>query len=279
IVEIMLKFVSIKNCIKLMYLTRHHRIPNIEKARLFTEKIQERKLSPKKIYSDLSDKYLVRDYVSKIINERSLVSLLGVYNSFDEINMDLLPEKFVIKTNFGSGSEHIEIVKSKSQVNMDLVRDKFVKAIAEPYKGAVFGEMHYSKIEKKIIIEQFIETENGDLPDYKFHCFNGRVGFVQLDFDRFSAHKRNIYNRNFEKLDCKLGFPNGDYELAQEDKLKGAIAIAENLSSDFDYVRVDLYIVRDVIYFGEFTFTPDSGFAKFSPAKFDREFGALWRNN
>ncbi|WP_269058139.1 ATP-grasp fold amidoligase family protein, partial [Vibrio campbellii] len=86
------------------------------------------------IYSDLSDKYSVRKYVSERINESSLVALIGVYENFDEIEIESLPEKFVIKTNFGSGPEHIEIVKSKYDLDLDAVRAKFYKALKEPYK-------------------------------------------------------------------------------------------------------------------------------------------------
>ncbi|MBO1930012.1 hypothetical protein J4731_25605 [Providencia rettgeri] len=97
-----------------------------------------------------------------------------------------------------------------------------------------------------------------------------------MDFDRFSNHKRNLYDLNFNRLDYDLCYTGGTYNLPSKELLENMKNIAFKLSQDFDYVRVDLYLVNNKIYFGEMTFTPGSGFEKFTPSMADNFYGELW---
>ncbi len=271
-----LEKIPLKLRLKIFYFLKFKRNLNIKNPTLYSEKIQKRKLAIKKIYSDLSDKYKVRNYVESKIGLSFLIKLLNHYSKPEDINFDSLPNKFVIKTNFGSGSEHIEIIKCKTSMNKEKILDKFTVAMKKKYKGSVLGESQYNSIEKKIIIEEFIENKNSDIDDFKFHIFNSKNGFLQIDFDRFTDHKRNLYDFEFNKLNYDLCYAGGNYILPPINKLEEMKDIAFKLAGDFDYVRVDLYLVNNQILFGEMTFTPGSGFEKFSDPFPDKFYGQIW---
>ncbi|MBB1328167.1 glycosyltransferase [Pseudoalteromonas sp. SR43-7] len=262
--------------VSLYYFYKHRQLINFQEPKKYTEKLQVRKLNMLEKYSELSDKYFVRKTVEDIVGSEYLIPLLGVYNSFDEIEFDNLPDSFVIKTNFGSGEEHLEIVKNKAVINIAKLQWKFNKAMRSSYKGSILGETQYDLIPRKLIIEELIENGGNDIEDFKFHIFNCNEGFLQIDFDRFSSHKRNLYTLDYRRLDYDLMYKGGDYDLPSELNLNRLKAIALELAKEFDYVRVDLYLVEDRIYFGEMTFTPGNGFEAFSSIEADISYGQLW---
>ncbi|EJL6449248.1 hypothetical protein NMS14_003485, partial [Vibrio cholerae] len=228
----------------------------------------------------LSDKYLAKFYASKKIGDDKIIKNIMVSDCIDEIDFDLLPESFVIKTNFGSGKNHLEIITNKDFIDLNKIRGKFSQAMREPcYKGSLLGESQYDKINRKILIEEYMSDGSlGGISDYKFHLFNhGEDGFLQVDFDRFVCHRRNLYDLNFERLPYDLMYSGGDYQLPNKDSLEKMLDIARKLARDFDYVRVDLYLINNKVYFGELTFTPGNGFEKFSDPYADEYYGKLWK--
>ena len=115
--------------------------------------------------------------------------------------------------------------------------------------------------------------KNSIIPyDYKFHCFNGRVEFISVDMNRYADWKRNVYDKDWNLINCKMRLDNGD-EVRKPKMLDKLKLLAESLANNFYYVRVDLYSVGSKIYFGELTFSPAGGFQLFSPQKWDRIFG------
>ena len=132
------------------YLFKHKKLMSFSKPEFYTEKLQLRKLNMLPEYSELSDKYAVRGFVKQKLGVDYLIPLLGYFNSFSSINFSELPKAFVIKTNFGSGDDHIEIVKDKSTINYDKIRRKFDSAMVRLYKGTILGETQYDLIPKKL---------------------------------------------------------------------------------------------------------------------------------
>ncbi len=273
----LIKLIPLTVRIKFFYFIKFRRFPKLSKPMLYTEKLQCRKLNMKSEYSLLSDKYQVRGFVTEKVGKEHLVQLYGVFNHFSEIDFNSLPNKFVIKTNFGSGSEHLEIVTDKFAINWPATEQKFNEAMASSYIGAILGETQYDDIPKKIIVEEYIENNGEDLADFKFHLFSNGNGFLQIDFDRFSDHKRNLYDLSFNKLDDELLFPSGDYVLPLHEHLVELKEVATKLAKGFDYVRVDLYLANNTVLFGEMTFTPGSGFEPFSSTSTDLKYGSYWR--
>ena len=178
---------------------------NLDNPVTFNEKIQWLKLyNSIPIKTRLADKYLVREYVKNKIGKEYLIPLLGVYDKFEEINFGMLPDKFVIKCNHGSG--YNIIVKDKSKLNLKDIQTKINNWMNINYPFVYGMELHYRDIEPKIIIEEFMDDGTGDLKDYKITCFNGKPELIWVDSDRFTNHKRNLYDLNWKQLLIKKYF-------------------------------------------------------------------------
>lgn len=275
----LLKLIPLKLRLHIYYLLKFRTILNLKNPFRYSEKIQKRKLNLLSSYSTLSDKLLVKDYISSKIGSDYIIPTIFSCKNPNEIKFHQLPDKFVIKTNFGSGAQHISIIKDKKSINEKEIIDKFNLALKDSYQGSILGECQYDSIEKNILIEKFIENDNNDIDDFKFHIFNSKDGFLQIDFDRFNNHRRNLYDFSFNKLDYGLCYPTGNYKLPPLNKLNEMKDIAFKLSEGFDFVRVDLYLVGEQILFGEMTFTPGSGFEKFSDPNADKLYGSMWVQN
>lgn len=251
-------------------------VGNIDLPRTFNEKIQWLKLyDTTPIKTRLADKYLVRDWVREKIGEEYLIDLLGVYDRFEEIDFEELPGQFVIKANHGSGMNII--VRNKQDLNM-----KYVKKETDRWMNTVFGydgmEMHYFDIPRKILIEKFIEQIDGNLYDYKIHCFNGRPEYIQMIGDRdLGTHdaREAFFDLDWNMMDFHYSYPIYEHSIARPEKLDELLQIAGTLCRDFKYVRVDLYLIGDRIKFGEMTFTPANGNDQWDPPETDYELGKL----
>ncbi len=94
---------------------------NLDDPKTFNEKIQWMKIYDNDpLKTQLSDKYLVREWVKEKIGEKYLIPLYGVWNSFDEINFNLLPEQFVLKSNHGCSFNYID--KEKRKLNLKEIK-------------------------------------------------------------------------------------------------------------------------------------------------------------
>ncbi|HIF8868958.1 TPA: ATP-grasp fold amidoligase family protein [Vibrio cholerae] len=272
--------IPIKIRLKFFYFFKFRKLLNLNNPKKYSEKVQARKLNMKEEFSTLSDKVLVKDYVKNKIGYEYIIKTLYVLDSLDDFNFDTLPSSFVIKTNFGSGKRHLEIVKDKTVADINRIKCKFAQAMQEPfYKGSLLGESQYDKINRKILIEEYMSDENQNgISDYKFHLFNyGEDGFLQVDFDRFVCHKRNLYDLNFDRLPYGLIYSGGTYQLPRKESLEEMLDIAKKLAKEFDYIRVDLYLINGKVYFGELTFTPENGFGTFTEPYADKYYGEIWK--
>ncbi len=250
---------------------------DLDNPKTFNEKIQWLKLydsTPEK--TRLADKYLVREWVKEKIGEEYLIPLLGVWDRFDDIDFDTLPDKFVLKANHGSGWN--VIVKDKSSLNIEATRSKFNNWMKKNYAFCNGLELHYKNIEPKIIAEQYIVSDNSGLNDYKFFCFNGNIELIWVDVNRFEGmHIRNIYSPAWEMLSVTKDYPN-DVELnLRPECYEQMNKLARTLSDEFIFVRVDFYEVNGRIYFGEMTFTSGSGYGRFEPPEFDLYLGNVMK--
>lgn len=248
---------------------------NLDCPETFNEKIQWLKLfDSKPIKGELSDKYKVRDYVRDKIGGQYLVPIYGVWNSFDEIDFDKLPERFILKCTHASGTN--EIVYSKAEMDYSALRDKFCNWMDINYAYTFGFELHYKYITPKIIAEEYLQTSDGsDLRDYKVHVFDGKAKIIQVDIDRMHEHRRNMYTPEWEYVPCSILYPTApDVLIEKPECLNELIRISELLAKGFIYVRTDFYIVGGHIYFGEMTFTHGSGTEKFAPEAFEMEMGS-----
>jgi len=219
---------------------------NLDNPKTFNEKLQWLKLNDRKPkYIDLVDKYKVREYITNKIGNKYLIPLLGVYNNFEEIDFDTLPNQFVLKPNHTSGN--IYICKDKKSINKKDLKRRINTWLNREYYW-VHREWPYKNIKPKIICEKYMVDESGvELKDYKFFCFYGEP----------KQHYKNGVK--------KIVKPSGFNEMIQLSKI---------LSKDIPHVRVDFYDIYGRIYFGELTFYHFSGFEKFEPVEYDEIFGS-----
>lgn len=242
--------------------------------RTFNEKLQWLKLYDRNPqYTEMVDKYEVKNYVSRCIGEEYIIPTLGVWDSFDEINFDELPDKFVLKCTHDSGG--LVIVKDKSQLDKSVAKRKIEKSIKKNYFYAG-REWPYKDVRPRIIAEQYMENNGEDLVDYKIHNFNGVPKIILVCRDRFkeSGITEDFYSENWVHLDVRRpGVPNAEVELEQPEELKKMLELAKKISKDMAFVRTDFYAINKKIYFGEITFYPANGFVGFEPEKYDELFG------
>ncbi|WP_217528910.1 ATP-grasp fold amidoligase family protein [Vibrio metschnikovii] len=277
LLPILSKIVPIKARIYLFFLYKQGYHLSFSKPNTLSEKIQRRKLILGNFEASLADKYKVRSYVESVVGPDVLIPLVGVYNKLDSDVLSNIPSDAVIKTTHGSGSKHIHFMTDNC--NHSEVIHKFELALTDSYVGSFLGETHYDLIERKIIIERKLDFGGESPPDYKFHILrNGSYidWFLQVDFDRFTNHKRNYYDSKLNLLDLQVIYDNGDFQLPSFDNINKMSEIAIKLNRDMPYSRVDLYLVDNKVYFGEITLTPGSGFEKFSNRFFDEYYGSLW---
>jgi UDP-N-acetylglucosamine--N-acetylmuramyl-(pentapeptide) pyrophosphoryl-undecaprenol N-acetylglucosamine transferase len=244
----------------------------------FNHYIQRLKFNLDQQIVNLTDKLLVRDYVAARVGSEFLIPLRGVYEGAEEIDFDSTATGIVIKTNHGSGPNHCEMFPS--QKTNDEIREKFTTALSNPYYGTKWGEFQYDGIEPKLLVEERIGLRSKPPEDYKFHMWDAGQNnrwFLQVNIDRGSAQKLNVYDQNFHLMDVqKSGLPNADFALPERDHLDSMFQIAKKLADGHPYVRVDLYLVDDKVYFGELTFTPGCGFGEFSDMSIAKQFGSYF---
>lgn len=260
--------------IRLLYFRAFRSRINLQKPRTFNEKIQWSKLfAGYEKFGNLVDKVEVKKYVSQKIGEQYVPE---TYLVLDELNPDveaLLPDDFVIKPTHTSGD--VIIINHKANMNFPEVRklSALWKKINFYY---LWFESVYKNITPRIIIEENLTYGNDILKDYKFYCFRGKVEYIHVDFNRFSHHTRNVYSRDWQLQNFSYKFPSSNEFLAPP-KLEDMISIAEQLSQNFPFLRVDLYYTpKEEIKFGELTFFPESGFGKFHPPVWDLKLGELY---
>ena len=246
----------------------------------FTEKLQWLKLYDfKPEYTKMVDKYAVKGYVASIIGEQYIIPTLGVWDKVEDIDWDSLPDQFVLKTTHGGGGGGVVICSDKSKFDRKSAEKK-LSASMRANAGKTLREKPYLKVRRRIIAEKymadFTPPVNSGLKDYKFFCFGGKVKCFKVDYDRLVDHHANYYTPQGEMLPFGETALKTDYnhQEVMPENLDEMISIAERLSKDLKFVRVDLYNISGKIYFGEITFYPAGGVGSFTPDEWDAKLGS-----
>ena len=249
---------------------------HLRHPRTFNEKLQWLKLHDRKpIYTRLVDKYAVRQYIADTIGDAFLVPLLGVWDTFDSIDRDALPDRFVLKTNHDSGT--VLLCHDKSAFDWENARRIFDKALATNYyyHGR---EWPYKNVPPKIIAEQYMAPDDsGDMTDYKFLCFNGTVKCAFTCTNRRTGRPLTVtfFDPQWNQLPFERHYhPDPDF-IPKPAHLREMIDISERFARDMQaiFVRVDFYEIGGRVYFSEFTFHPGNGLEEFTPETWDRTLG------
>lgn len=249
---------------------------NINSPVTYNEKIQWLKLNDRKdIYSMMVDKYETKKYVSKIIGEEYIIPTIGIYNKFEEIDFNQLPDKFVMKCTHDSGG--IVICKNKSKLNLKKAKKKINKSLKQNY--FYYGrEWPYKNVKPRIIIEKYMEDQSQkNILDYKFFCFGGKVECLYISEGSHSNNQKlQFYDKNFNLIDCtRKDYKKFEVLPQKPINFNKMIEFSEVLSKNIEHIRVDFYEINGKLYFSELTFYTGSGYIPWVDKKWDYEFGKM----
>lgn len=250
----------------------------LKNPQTYSEKLQWLKLHEgDPIYTRMVDKAEAKKYVTEIIGEEYIIPTYGVWNHFDEIDFDKLPDQFVLKTTHDSGG--VIICKDKKTLDKNAAKVKLEKSLKNDYYYTS-KEWPYKNVVPRIIAEKYMEDESGELCDYKLFCFDGKMKALFIATDRFTSGeetKFDFFDENFNHLPFTNGHPNATRPIKKPESFQQMKDLAEKLSQKIPHVRVDFYCTNGKIYFGELTFFHWGGFKRFEPEEWDFKFGEWFK--
>ena len=257
-----------------LYWARTDKRLNLKYPRTYNEKLQWLKLYDRKpIYTTMVDKFEAKQYIAEQIGQEYIIPTLGVWDRFDDIDFDTLPNQFVLKCTHDSGG--LVIVRDKTNFNLVAAKKKIEKSLKTNYyfHGR---EWPYKDVKPRIIAESYIEdAETEELRDYKWFCFHGVAKILGVFCGRSSdMTTADFFDADYCPVDMTRGYPRAAVLPEKPKCFEKMKQLAEKLSADMPHLRVDFYEVNGNIYVGELTFFPSSGFAPIEPELWDERMGS-----
>ncbi len=262
-----------KPYILLQYRIRRGFFPNLKNPKLYTEKLQWLKLYDRQEkYTLMVDKYEAKKYIAKMIGPEYAIPTLGIWDCFEEIDFEQLPEQFVLKTNHDSGAyvictdkSKLDIEKAKKKLNGSLKNNYYWHGREWPYKG----------VKPRIIAEPFLkDPDQPTLVDYKFFCFEGTPKFVYVTTETIETSATDFYDMNYERIQLKMQDPNSEEGYPKPKNFEKMKELAAILCQGHHHLRVDFYEINGQIYCGEMTFYHRSGYVKIEPENWETIMGS-----
>lgn len=275
-----LKWMHDETYIKLIYRMQIKRKLNLENPTTFNEKLQWLKINERNSkYTMMVDKIAVKDYVSMLIGNEYVVPTIGIWERADDIDFDVLPDRFVLKCNHDSSS--IIVCKDKKSLNYDKVIKKMNYCLGN--NGYWYGrEWPYKNVKPLVFAEEYLEdeasTNNGleSLNVYKFFTFDGVPKIIQtIQNDKTPNESIDYFDCDWNLLELRQNFPNSNIPLQRPESLEEMIRLAKILGEKLPFIRIDFYEVNKRVYFSEFTFFSDDGMNRFIPDHWDKDLGDL----
>ena len=252
------------------------KFPNLDNPQTYNEKLCWLKLHARRAeYTKMVDKYDAKKFARSIVGDDYIIPTYGVWERFEDIDVDALPNEFVLKTTHDSGW----VIVCKDKAKFD--RNSAKKKVEESYKRNLYiyhREYPYKDLKPRVIIEKLMEEEGSTgLKDYKFFCFDGKVKMLFVATDRPVDTRFDFFDRDFNHLSFRQGHPLASKPIHKPEHFEEMIEVAEKLSQGIPHVRVDLYNINGKIYFGELTFFHFGGTVPFKPKEWDYKIGE-WLN-
>lgn len=271
-----LRFIPDEPYLKAVFKIKSGKTLDLKDPKTFCDKLNWLKLHDKHPeFTGMADKATARNYVIETLGEDICIPILGTWDSYDDIDFDSLPDRFVLKCNHDSAS--VKIIKDKSLVDHAALREFYADRLKlNPF---VLGrEYPYKDIKPCIIAEQFMEDkEKPGLPDYKFLCFNGEPKLMYVASERSTDVKFTFFDMDFNKLDIYSAHENSKVELEKPKNFELMKEYAAKLSAGRRFIRIDLYEINGKVYFGEYTFFYCGGFWPLYPEEWEERLGS-WIN-
>ncbi|CVH78095.1 hypothetical protein BN3658_01368 [Coriobacteriaceae bacterium CHKCI002] len=276
-VKYALGFLPDEAYMQLYYSVRFHRLCNLKHPRTYNEKLQWLKLHDRNpAYTSMVDKAEAKRIAARVIGEEHIIPTLAIWDDVDDIDLDALPESFVLKCTHDS--EGVVVVPDKGRLEWPAVRARLAAGLARNFYP-IGREWPYLGVRPRIIAEAYMEDARfGELRDYKFFCFDGepKAMFVASG-RRAGATKFDYFDMDFNRLDIRQCYPNSDGDVERPETFNRMADVARELSKGIPHVRIDFYEVDGRMYFGEYTFYHFSGFMPFDPPEWDEMFGSWLR--
>lgn len=255
---------------------------NLKKPKKLSEKVQWLKLNYKNKHETmLSDKLLAKKFIKENLPELNTTQVYQVKNCFSKLNFEELPESFVIKTNHAWRTN--VIIRNKSLLTkrqIKIIKNYYDWVLKINYAYWSYFELQYKNIVPQVFIEEYIYNNNNIiLIEYEAYCFNGKVEFIKIGHIKKEENENYTYRKSYY---CDTTYKKTQFAIRYKEKedlpeksknFDKMIQYAQFLSRDFPFVRVDFMEAKNILYFGEMTFTPYCGFLKFNPKEYDKYFG------
>lgn len=273
-----LKLMSDKLYLKMLYRLNIGKKLDFKIPKTFNEKLQWLKIhdrNPK--YTQMVDKYEAKKYIENEIGKKHIIPTLGVWDNFDEIDFDSLPDQFVLKCTHCGG---VYICKDKTNFNKQEIGKKIKSSLKKNYFWHV-REWPYKNVHPRIIAEEYIANDEQEHHDnslivYKVFCFNGEPYLLQvIQNDKRKDETIDYFDTEWNLLDLKQNFPNSKIHLKRPEQLLEMLELSKKLSQNIAFLRVDWYIKKGTLLFSEFTFYSDAGMSKFEPSEWDEKLGEM----
>lgn len=273
----LLNFISDEKYLKTAYKIKFGKKLDLDNPQTFNEKLQWLKLYNRKpIYTTMVDKYEVKKYVADIIGEEYIIPTIGVWEKFEDIDFDSLPEQFVLKCTHDSGG--LVICKDKKKLNFKKAKKKIKTCLKHSFFWGC-REWPYKNVKPRIIAEKYMVDESGvELKDYKVLCFNGEPKLIELHRGRFEGkHTQDFYDCDWKKqpFSQDANMPATNDVVPRPEFLEQMLDLTRVLAKDMPHVRIDWYWSENQLYFGEITFFDGSGFEPFYPDEWDLKLGQM----
>lgn len=269
----LLKFVPDKVYLRLMYYKHFRKLPSFRVPKTFNEKLQWLKLYDRNpVYTVMVDKIEAKKFVADKIGEEYIIPTLAVYDSAEDIDIDKLPDQFVLKCNHDSKS--VCVCKDKKCFDIEKAKNFLEPRLKA--NGYWYGrEWPYKNVVPRIFAEKYMEDAKvRELRDYKIYTFNGKAKFCMINTDRGTNTRADYFDESYNWLDFTWGYPHADIKPEKPANYEKMFELAEKLAKGTATLRVDFYEVNGQIYFGELTFFDASGFDKIIPESYDLKFGS-----
>lgn len=271
----MLRFIPDKQFLEIAFRMKLGKKLDLENPKTFNEKLQWLKLYDRRPeYTTMVDKYEAKKWAARRIGEKYIIPTLGLWENFNQINFDDLPNQFVLKSTHDSGS--VAICRDKNRFNYRDTKDIIERSLRKNfyYRNR---EWPYKNVKPRIIAEKYLSVleSSTELVEYKFFCFDGEPQIVLICKGEAHGNGRtnDFYTTNFEHIPVRLTYPNAREICSKPKTFDEMMSIVRKLSMGIPQLRVDLYDANGTIYFGETTFFHDGGFCKFSPPEWDKKLG------
>lgn len=248
--------------------------PNLKNPQLYTEKLQWLKLYDRKPeYTTMVDKYEAKKYIADIVGDQYIIPTYGVWEKFDDIDFESLPNRFVLKCTHNSGG--VIVCMDKQSFDIDKARKVIEDCLRENYYWHS-REWQYKNVKPRIIAEEYLyDTDYPDdsIMDYKFLCFDGEPKLIYYAEENTDDPYADIYDMNFQKQNIQFPEPNSPVIAKEPERFEEMKEIARKLSKHSAHLRVDFYNVNGKLYVGELTFYHCAGIFHIQPEKWNRILG------